>query len=223
MNYVYLGIFVVFAALHLYASLKQNLSLRRTTKPLLLLSLLGFYLETMHLLGKEPSTYLIVAVLLSWLGDVLLIPNGKKWFATGGSAFLASHAFFIVAYIDASDYKLLSLPFWVYIVVGVLFATISVFSIIKFSKFLDKKMCVLVGVYIFFNAVMNSFAMFRAISYGQFTLVGLVTVIGALLFLISDITLMYVRFKKDTVFKTHFPVMLPYLIAEFLIVLSFIL
>ena len=50
-----------------------------------------------------------------------------------------------------------------------------------------------------------------------------VTFIGALLFFVSDSTLFYVRFNKDSPFKTHFVPMLTYIIAEFLIVYGFIL
>ena len=44
--------------------------------------------------------------------------------------------------------------------------------------------------------------------------------VGAALFFISDGTLFFVRFKKDTRLKTHFLVMLTYSIGEFLIILG---
>ena len=45
-----------------------------------------------------------------------------------------------------------------------------------------------------------------------------VTFIGAVLFFASDSTLFFVRFKKDGLLKTHFLVMLTYILGEFLIV-----
>ena len=45
----------------------------------------------------------------------------------------------------------------------------------------------------------------------------------AVLFFASDSILFFVRFKKDCVFKTHFMVMLTYILAQFLIVEGFIL
>ena len=47
--------------------------------------------------------------------------------------------------------------------------------------------------------------------------------IGAVLFFASDSTLFFVRFKKDGLLKTHFLVMLTYILGEFLIVEGFIL
>lgn len=51
----------------------------------------------------------------------------------------------------------------------------------------------------------------------------IISFIGAVMFFISDSTLFYVRFKKDTVFKNHFIVMLAYIIAEFMIVQGLIM
>ena len=46
---------------------------------------------------------------------------------------------------------------------------------------------------------------------------------GAVSFFVSDSILFYVRFRKGRPFKTHFGVMLTYLLAEFLIVAGFVL
>ena len=51
---------------------------------------------------------------------------------------------------------------------------------------------------------------------------GIVTAVGALLFFISDSSLFFVRFHKDSRLKTHFLVMLTYSLGEFLIVLGLI-
>ena len=52
------------------------------------------------------------------------------------------------------------------------------------------------------------------------TLPAIVTMVGAALFFVSDSSLFFVRFKKDSRLKTHFLVMLTYSIGEFLIVLG---
>jgi hypothetical protein len=51
----------------------------------------------------------------------------------------------------------------------------------------------------------------------------IITAVGALLFFISDSSLLFVRFNKNSRLKTHFLVMLTYSIGEFLIVLGLIL
>ena len=75
--------------------------------------------------------------------------------------------------------------------------------------------------YLVVNGAMNCFALFQLI-----TLPCLATAImyaGAVSFFVSDSILFYVRFRKGRPFKTHFGVMLTYLLAEFLIVAGFIL
>ena len=74
--------------------------------------------------------------------------------------------------------------------------------------------------YLILNGMMNCFAWFRALTMGGAA--GIVTAVGALLFFISDSSLFFVRFHKDSRLKTHFLVMLTYSLGEFLIVLGLI-
>ena len=75
--------------------------------------------------------------------------------------------------------------------------------------------------YLIVNGLMNCFAWFRALTMGGAA--GIVTAVGALLFFISDSSLFFVRFHKDSRLKTHFLVMLTYSLGEFLIVLGLIM
>ena len=91
MKHVFLAVFILSTAVHLYGSIRKDSKLRNVTKPFLLLSLLGYYI----LAARTPSAAVILALIFSWIGDVLLIPKGVKWFTAGGIAFMVSHAFFI--------------------------------------------------------------------------------------------------------------------------------
>ena len=73
-------------------------------------------------------------------------------------------------------------------------------------------------LYLLINGTMNCFAIFRCVS--GFSAATLITAIGAALFFVSDTTLFFVRFKKDSILKTHFIVMLTYSIGEFMIILG---
>ena len=66
--------------------LKKNQKLRSITKPFLLLSLLGFYVFA----ARNVLLLIVLALFFSWLGDVLLIPKGVKWFTAGGISFMIS-------------------------------------------------------------------------------------------------------------------------------------
>lgn len=215
MKYIFLAIFTVAAVIHLYASKKADKKLRAQTKPFLLASLLGWYCFSV----ASPLGIVIAAIITSWLGDVLLIPKGNKWFATGGVSFFVSHICFIIAYSRFVDFGLI--PVWVIVVAGAAYLTASVLVFRGLKADLPKALFYPMFFYLLANGTMNCFALYQLISMP--CLATVVTFIGALLFFVSDSTLFYIRFKKNSVFKTHFVAMLTYIIGEFLIIGGFVL
>lgn len=215
MKYAMLVIFVVTTALHLYASLKQNKLLRDKTKPYILLSLLGFYVYS----TQDIKLTVVLALIFSWIGDMFLIPKGVKWFTIGGISFMISHIFFILSYSSSIIFQNIRI---VYIIILAIFFITAVSIIFKNLKpHLPKALFYPMYLYLLINGTMNCFAIFRFISNVE--LASIITVIGAILFFISDSALFFVRFKKNCLLKTHFLVMLTYSIGELLIVLGLIL
>ena len=212
MKYVFLAVFLVSTAVHLYASLRKDTRLRNVTKPFILLSLLGFYV----LAARSVSAAVVLALLFSWLGDVLLIPKGIKWFTAGGIAFMISHAFFVAAY--TKDVVFSRIPVFLIVLLAVFFAAAVAFIFSKLKPHLPKALFYPMFLYLLINGTMNCFAIFRCVSAPSAAT--LTTAIGAALFFVSDTALFFVRFKKDSRLKTHFLVMLTYSIGEFLIVLG---
>ena len=212
MKYVFLAVFVLSTGIHLYASLRKDTKIRNATKPFILLSLLGFYV----LSARVPSTAIILALIFSWIGDVLLMPKGLKWFTAGGIAFMISHGFFIAGY--WKDVVFSRIPVLLIILLAVFFAVTVSFVFSKLKPYLPKALFYPMFLYLLINGAMNCFALFRCISSP--TTATVTTAIGAALFFVSDTALFFVRFKKDGRLKTHFLVMLTYSIGEFLIVLG---
>ena len=101
MRILVLILFFIVTGIHLYASLKQDKPLRNKTKPFILLLLLAFYCLSVD----QVSLTVVLALFFSWLGDVLLIPNGLKWFTAGGISFMISHFFFILSYAGLTDFS----------------------------------------------------------------------------------------------------------------------
>ena len=210
-----LALFVLATTVHLNASLKQNKMLRNKTKPFILMSLMGFYLG-----AADPVILSVVlALFFSWLGDMLLIPKGTKWFTAGDIAFMVSHAFFILSYVQDTDFA--EIPAAVLILLPAAFAAASVIIFHFLRPHLPKGLFYPMLFYLILNGMMNCFAWFRALTVGGAA--GLITAVGALLFFVSDSSLFFVRFNKDSRLKTHFLVMLTYSLGEFLIILGLIL
>ena len=208
-------LFFLSTGIHLYASLKQDRKLRNLTKPFILFSLLGFYC-----CSAQPIVLTVVlALVFSWLGDILLMPKGVQWFTAGGIAFMVSHFFFIISYAAQVDFGKIH---WIVAALLILAFIASAVIIFHFLRpHLPKALFYPMLLYLIINGMMNCFAWFRSMSIGGKT--GLITAIGALLFFISDSSLFFVRFKKDSRLKTHFLVMLTYSLGEFLIVLGLIM
>ena len=213
-EYAMLAVFFISAGIHLYASLKKNKPLRNRTKPFILLGLLGFYL-----CAAEPVVlFVVLALVFSWLGDILLIPKGVKWFTAGGIAFMVSHAFFIAGYCRDIDFSRISAPLIVFLAAFFTAAVVLIFS--KLKPHLPKALFYPMFLYLMINGAMNCFAIFRFASAPAAAT--LITALGAALFFISDTALFFVRFNKESRLKTHFLVMLTYSIGELLIVLGLI-
>ena len=210
MKYVFLAVFILSTAVHLVASIRKDTRVRNISKPFLLLSLLGFYV----LAARSVSAAIVLALIFSWIGDVLLIPNGVKWFTAGGISFMISHAFFVLGYIKDIDFS--RIPGLFIAVLAIFFAAVVAFIFSKLKPYLPKALFYPMFLYLLINGTMNCFAIFRCVSIP--TAATVITAIGAALFFISDTSLFFVRFKKDSRLKTHFLVMLTYSIGEFLIV-----
>ncbi len=210
MKYMFLAVFFISTAIHLFASARQDTRMRNISKPFLLLSLLGFYV----LAARSVSAAIVLALIFSWIGDVLLMPKGVKWFTAGGIAFMISHAFFILGYMKDIVFSRIPVPLIVFL--AVFFAATVTFIFSKLKLHLPKALFYPMFLYLLINGGMNCFAIFRCVSLP--TAATLTTAIGAALFFASDTSLFFVRFKKDSRLKTHFLVMLTYSIGEFLIV-----
>lgn len=215
LQYPMLALFVLATVVHLNASLKQNKALRNKTKPFILIGLTGFYLS-----AADPAILSVVlALFFSWLGDMLLIPKGTKWFVAGGIAFMVSHAFFILSYVQETDFA--ALPKLLIFLFPAAFAAASLIIFRYLRPHLPKALFYPMLLYLLINGAMNCFAWFRAATAGRAA--GIVTAIGALLFFVSDSSLFFVRFNKESRLKTHFLVMLTYSLGEFLIILGLII
>ena len=215
MDKIALTLFFIVTGVHLYASLRKDKALRAKTKPFILLTLLAFYC-----FSAEPVLPTVVfALIFSWIGDVLLIPAGNKWFTAGGISFMISHFFFMITYAGMTDMS--RVPAAALIALPLLFAAATVIIFIKLQPHLPKALFWPMLLYLLINGGMNCFAWFRSLSAPGSAAV--ITAVGALLFYISDTALFFVRFNKDSRLQTHFLVMLTYSLGELLIVLGLIL
>ena len=214
MRIFWLCLYIVSSAVHLYHSWKDDAKKRRITKPLLLAFLILFYLFS----TKEISIYLLLALIFSWLGDVLLIPKGHGWFTAGGISFLFSHVFFILTYVGHIRYG--NVVWLIVIPAAVLYYGTSLLIIRALRPTTPKAMIVPMYLYLIANSTMNAFALMQLFTHKNAA--AAIAYAGALLFFVSDCTLFLVRYYKNPnlIYRRHFTVMLTYLAGELLIVIG---
>ncbi|MBQ1827103.1 MAG: lysoplasmalogenase [Erysipelotrichaceae bacterium] len=213
---VILILFFVLSAIHLKDSYNDDQNRRKKTKPFLVLSLLLYYL----LLDGKTDLLLAASLVLCWLGDVLLIPHGNKWFIAGGIAFLLGHVCFIALYSRSIVFA--SIP-WLLAAIAALIYFGTAFAVIRLiRKTTPKAMVVPMYLYLLCNSTMNLFALIRL--YQMRSAGALIAFIGAILFFASDCVLFIVRYysNKDAIYKKHFTVMLTYLAGVLLILMGMI-
>ncbi len=220
-SYAFLILFFLFSGIHLVDSWKDDAEARKKTKPFLLIFLILFYVTAAR--GKDGTEYhLLLALVTSWLGDVLLIPKGHHWFALGGVSFGASHVFFILVY--AQNIVFQGMPWFLVVPIALLYFAVAFAVIWAVQPTTPKIMIGPMYIYLLANATMNTFALMQLITHRSPG--SIVAYIGALLFFISDCTLFLVRYYKkneNLIFHKHFTVMLTYLAGELLIVIGMLM
>lgn len=212
MKYIFIAINLVATTIHLFASYRKDQHLRDITKPFIISSLLGFYCLSAEIVRWE----MVLALIFSWIGDVFLIGKGIKYFTIGGIAFMIGHFFFILSYLYDITFSKMNFALVGILAICFFIAVTIIFKNLK--QHLPKVLFYPMYLYLLINGGNNCFAVFRYLSNLDFHT--MITCIGAFLFFISDSSLFFVRFKKDTFLKTHFVVMLTYSIGELLIVLG---
>ncbi|MBQ7547731.1 MAG: lysoplasmalogenase [Clostridia bacterium] len=215
-QYIFLGLFVLASVVHLFHSWSDDPK-RRYSKPFLLACLALYYCFAAH----EINWILVAALVTSWLGDVLLIPKGTKWFVAGGISFLICHIFFVFVYLPQVVWQ--NAIWWIVIPAAIVYYGISLRVTLSVKKNVPIMVLIPMILYLIMNSTMNLFALMQLMSLRSAG--SIVAYIGAVLFFISDCTLYLVRYhdNKNLIFKKHFTVMLTYLAGEALITIGMLM
>lgn len=211
MKTFFLILFLVITGVHLLFCLLENEKLRKITKPMLMTTLIMYYLTA----ANPVSVLLLIALVASLMGDILLIPMGEKWLTAGGVFFLASHVLYILLYFPGIVFSEVR---WYFLIPVVVLYLLMAFLVVRLIKDTTPK-SMLGGLYLYLviNTVMNAFALMQLMTLRNTG--ALLAFFGAICFFASDCILFVVRYykNKEKLWKGAFLVMLTYLAAQFLI------
>jgi uncharacterized membrane protein YhhN len=210
---IFILVFILVSIGELIACLISSQQLEFICKPLILLSLIGYYLASV----ETRSLLFIRALFFSWAGDVLLLftIRAEVFFITGLIAFLISHFLFIQVYRQHRnsnvELELLGTQKVRYALPIVLAATGLI--VVLYNALGPLRIPVM--VYALVLCVMVLTALFR---YGRTTTQSFWMVFaGALLFMASDSLLAVNKFLSP-VTGARFIIMFTYISAQYLIV-----
>lgn len=198
-------VFVVVALTDVVSVIINNSQLRYVVKPLILISLLCFYLKSTNKINKQ----YIVALLLCLAGDVFLLFAGKQNFILGLVSFLLGHVFYIIILTKRIDkiehHKMLKavLPFIMVFVVliSILFSSLGVMLLPVIVYGLT--ICIM-GIVAFYNYLVKK------------NTTNLLFFIGASFFILSDSLLAINKFLQPKHILAIL-VMVTYITAQYLI------
>jgi uncharacterized membrane protein YhhN len=210
-----LWFFIAAAALHLGGNFFGHENLVRWTKPFLIPLLILFFLLQVRTVQKSFTRLIVVALLFSWIGDVILMFQhlDAGFFLSGLVSFLLAHVCYIFAFRKTSVHHrqtILKENPWLallFVIYG-----IGVFLLIQ-NGLNEMKVPVIFYMVIILLMGLAALNRFRRVEYAGFLLV----FSGALCFMISDSLLAVNKFREPFSYA-GFLIMLTYLAAQYLIV-----
>ena len=186
------------------------------TKPLILISLIGFILVSTKGISCKFKRLLLVALFFSWGGDMFLMIDEQYpvLFIFGLGSFLVSHLLYIFAF-NQTAHPPLNVPLikkhpWI------------IFLLIVFGSYVFKKLQpglgeMVVPVIIYLAAILAMFV-FALNRWGKVSNQSFLWItIGALFFILSDSILAFDKFHEH-ITNAHLIIMATYMFAQYAIV-----
>lgn len=215
--WIIFGVLVTASVLHLLSFVIKNTTLKAVTKIFIVPTILTFYLLT----TKTINWFLFVALVISFIGDIVLIPRDKKVVPMGGYIFLVAHIFLIVCMLTTINYSNINVA-WMIVIPIIMAAIAFIFMRLVVYKYLPFSLWWKTCGYLITNGLTCAFAICLCIS-NPCSNTALIA-IGSACFFFSDAVLVYVRLCNDKHYSIWaIVIMVTYILAQFLIMYGFII
>lgn len=212
---ILLVIFLLVLLMHCLSIQVEMTQIRNITKvvlvPLLMIHLL--INQSLRVLGYLP----LIALLFSWIGDILLLGDDPSFFLSGMIAFVMTHVSYSFTFLKIKQVTPKDRPYFIFPLLGLLLFSVLVFFYLK-----DDLGSYLLPVllYMVFISLMAALAIHTRTNVKIQTLSLYTFIPGALLFVLSDALLAVNMFKMQHI-VIEVLVMLTYGLAQFFITRGF--
>lgn len=210
--YICIALLALLSIVHIFALYTRNRKIKSITKPLLLPLIILIYVFIVLSKGERINWYIFSALVLGWIGDVILIPKSKVAVLIGGWAFLAEQIILCLGVGYSINYSNVNIGLVIFF--PVLFGINAIiYNLIFIKKHVKTPVFILSSGYLAINGVVAGLATALLISMPVVSS-GLIFT-GAMLFFGSDALLIYVRLTKDPKIDTrHMFIMGSYIFAQ---------
>ncbi len=212
--WIFMGLFIAASLFHLSVAFLEKNKLRRISKSFCLL-----FLGLSAVCVRPTAWPIYLGAFFGAIGDFFLIKKEKTYLVLGTTSFLLGHICY-VGYMLTILYESGIMPWWGYLVGLGCYAIVAVclikpmLYVVNGNKMLGPGLAAYSGALV---SLLGSSLALCSLSNHLYVLVA----VGAILFIISDIVLIFTLFRHD-IKRKDFYIMLSYLCAQALIVLSFV-
>ena len=195
-------LYIVTALVEVYAESTQNEVVRFFSKPLLMILLLAFFVQSVDGRWTKLNKFLAASLVFSWMGDVALmfvpkaledtsimgLPKNPNFFLVGLAAFLVAHMMYAISFSDVSDRTkapIIRKKFWVALPLVIYMITLLYYLVPSIAgNPLTKPF---LGPVVIYSAAIATMVVFALNRYGRVNDKSFALVFGgALLFMFSD-------------------------------------
>lgn len=196
---------LVIAANLLFLHFLQSYTI--VAKPMIVCSLLGFYIAQ----HQPQSKRMLLALIAALFGDIFLLFPGDAFFTLGLASFLVMQLLYISIFFTQKSTSFTPAVVSIAFIPLLFCLTFLVFAIPSLEN-----LKIPVIVYALAISLMNSMALLRSRSLAGYLSVAM----GSAFFILSDLLLAYNKFFQPTPFG-HDMVMLTYMLAQWLIITGY--
>ena len=206
---VFFGLFILVSIIHLVFCFIENEKFRRITKPACLA-----LLAIAAILYNPTNPFIYIGAFVCMVADIFLIfKDDMKWLLIGTGCFFVGHVFYMIALTNALPFQF---PWWAYILQ---FSVPAMMMFILFPLTERLGFASLIGnfymVYLLFMIILG---IVYIVNVPWNLTAGILFLVGYLTFFASDVLIIVFKFKRYPVRRSHFYIMITYLVAQALIV-----
>lgn len=215
LSYISFFSYIIFLILNLYNKYIDKKVETAFFKALLMPVLLIFYLSSF----RNFTFFILLALILSWLGDLFLIKTNKRNMIFGIISFSITHILYIATIIKFIDFKNINYIFLSILIV--FYFGIAIFLSFFLIEYAHKLLRQYTNIIFLYSLLLSTLAITSVLAgLNSKFLTGFYLILGSNLFMVSDSVLSYNLFVKRDKF-TDILIMFTYAIAQLLIILGF--